>query len=100
MYAKFSLTRGAELAEKLNLQVPTKSWHTMRDGLGDLASWLFLVSGLLDRMGMDFSLMAQQGVDEINLARGGSSSLMPHKRNSILAELLVILARFNAIQVS
>ena len=72
----------------------------MGDGLGDLASWLFLVSGLLDRMGMDFSLMAQQGVDEINLEGGGSSSSMLHKQNSILAEILVTLARFNAIQVS
>jgi 3-carboxy-cis,cis-muconate cycloisomerase len=94
------LTSGPELAEKLNLQAPTKSWHTMRDGLGELASWLSLVSGSFGKMGMDVSLMTQQGVDEINLAGGGSSSSMPHKQNSILAELLVTLARFNAIQVS
>lgn len=94
------LTKGPELAEKLNLQVPLKSWHTMSDGLGELASWLSLVSGSLGKIGMDVSLMAQQGVDEINLEGGGSSSSMPHKQNSILAEILVTLARFNAIQVS
>ena len=94
------LTKGLELAEKLNLQAPIKSWHTMRDGLGELASWLCLVSGSLGKIGMNVSLMAQQGVDEINLEGGGSSSSMPHKQNSILAEILVTLARFNAIQVS
>jgi len=44
--------------------------------------------------------MAQQGLDEIALADGGSSSAMPHKRNPVQAELLVTLARFNATQLA
>ena len=44
--------------------------------------------------------MSQQGIDEIRLSGGGSSSAMPHKQNPILAETLVTLARFNAVQVS
>ena len=51
----------------------------MRDGFGELASWLSLVSGSLGKMGMDISLMTQQGVDEMRLRGGGASSAMPHK---------------------
>ena len=44
--------------------------------------------------------MAQTGIDEIALASRGTSSAMPHKLNPIKAELLVTLARFNAVQVA
>ena len=94
------LSSGDALAARLGLVAPDKSWHAMRDGLGELASWLSLVSGSLGKLGTDISLMAQQGIDEISLVGGGSSSAMPHKKNPILAELLVTLARYNAIQVS
>jgi 3-carboxy-cis,cis-muconate cycloisomerase len=50
-------------------------------------------------MGMDISLMTQQGVDEMRLRGGGASSAMPHKQNPILAELLVTLSRYNAVQL-
>lgn len=50
-------------------------------------------------MGQDILLMSQQGIDEISLRSGGSSSAMQHKKNPVLAELLVTLARFNAVQV-
>ena len=64
-------TGGATLAAPLGLAVPDKSWHAMRDGFGELASWLSLVSGSLGKMGMDISLMTQQGVDEMRLRGGG-----------------------------
>jgi 3-carboxy-cis,cis-muconate cycloisomerase len=90
---------GAALAAQLGLAAPDKSWHAMRDGFAELASWLSLVSGSLGKMGMDISLMTQQGVDEMRLRAGGSSSAMPHKQNPILAELLVTLARYNSVQL-
>jgi 3-carboxy-cis,cis-muconate cycloisomerase len=92
-------TGGAALAAQLGLAAPDKSWHAMRDGFGELASWLSLVSGSLGKMGMDISLMTQQGVDEMRLRAGGSSSAMSHKQNPILAELLVTLARYNSVQL-
>lgn len=93
------INSGDALAAHLGLVAPTKSWHAMRDGLGELAGWLSMVSGSMGKLGMDISLMAQQGIDEISLAGGGSSSAMPHKQNPILAELLVTLARYNATQL-
>ena len=90
---------GAALAAQLGLAAPDKSWHAMRDGFGELASWLSLVSGSLGKIGIDISLMTQQGVDEMRLRGGGASSAMPHKQNPILAEVLVTLSRYNAAQL-
>jgi len=89
-----------EMATSLELGNPAKQWHTERDNLVDYANWLSLVTGTLGKMGQDFCLMAQQGIDDVVLTGGGSSSAMPHKQNPIAAETLVTLARFNAVQIS
>lgn len=88
------------VAAELGLLDNPKAWHAMRDGVGEFASVLSLISGTLGKIGQDVCLMAQQGIDEIALAGGGGSSAMPHKQNPVLAELLVTLARFNAVQLS
>ncbi len=90
----------AFVAKRLGLAKGAHSWHAARDGVGEFASLLSLVSGTTGKIGQDVCLMAQQGVDEIALSGGGSSSAMPHKQNPITAELLITLARFNAVQVS
>jgi 3-carboxy-cis,cis-muconate cycloisomerase len=74
-------------------------WQSQRDNLADFASWLSLVTGSLGKFGQDVALMAQSG-GEIALIGGGGSSAMPHKRNPVVAEVLVALARFNATQLS
>lgn len=89
-----------EMATSLGLGNPAKQWQTERDNLVDYANWLSLVTGTLGKMGQDICLMAQQGIDDVVLKGGGSSSAMPHKQNPIAAETLVTLARFNAVQVS
>jgi 3-carboxy-cis,cis-muconate cycloisomerase len=90
----------AHLANALGLGNPLTCWHATREGIADYASTLSLISGTLAKMGQDVALMAQQGIDEIHLTGTGTSSAMPHKQNPILAELLVTLGRFNAVQVS
>nr|WP_025029609.1 lyase family protein [Nitratireductor aquibiodomus] len=50
-------------------------------------------------MGQDIVLAAQSEVGEVELAAGGGSSAMPHKKNPVAAETLVALARFNAALV-
>ncbi|GAA3876974.1 3-carboxy-cis,cis-muconate cycloisomerase [Celeribacter arenosi] len=88
------------VAKELDLAATDKAWHAMRHGIAGYASFLSLITGTLGKMGLDVTLMAQQGIDEIALSGGGGSSAMPHKQNPISAELLVTLARFNAVQVS
>ncbi|SDR48376.1 3-carboxy-cis,cis-muconate cycloisomerase [Pseudovibrio sp. Tun.PSC04-5.I4] len=90
----------SQMAQELGLGVPDRSWHTQRDGLAEFAGVLSMISGNLGKIGTDIALMAQQGIDEVKLRGGGSSSAMPHKQNPIKAELLVTLARYNAAQVS
>ncbi|RWR07362.1 3-carboxy-cis,cis-muconate cycloisomerase [Paenirhodobacter populi] len=90
----------AEVAAALDLVPAPRAWHAMRDGVAEFAAFLSLVTGTLGKMGQDVALMAQQGISEIALSGGGGSSAMPHKQNPVLAELLVTLARFNAVQVS
>jgi 3-carboxy-cis,cis-muconate cycloisomerase len=86
------------LASALGLaDVP--QWQSQRDRLADFAGILSLVTGSLGKMGQDVALLAQMGA-EIKLSGGGGSSAMAHKQNPVAAEVLVALARFNAVQVS
>ena len=86
----------ARLASALDLGVPAHSWHTQRDNLVELASWLALVSGTLGKIGTDLGFMAQNRVGEVSMEGGGGSSAMPFKSNPIGAEVLVALAHANA----
>ncbi|MER0239177.1 3-carboxy-cis,cis-muconate cycloisomerase [Fulvimarina sp. MAC8] len=88
------------VAASLGLSSTGKAWHAMRENLAAYAGFLSEVSGTLGKMGTDICLMAQQGIDEIALKGGGGSSAMPHKQNPVVAELLVTLGRFNAVQLS
>lgn len=86
------------LADRLQLQ-DAPQWQSQRDRLAELAGWLSSVTGSLGKLGQDVALMASNG-GEIALSGGGGSSAMPHKQNPVAAEMLVTLARFNAVQVS
>ncbi|MFC3167583.1 3-carboxy-cis,cis-muconate cycloisomerase [Paracoccus fontiphilus] len=90
----------ADVAGVLGLESPPRAWHPMRDGVAEFAGILSLITGTLGKMGQDVALMAQQGIGEIELSGGGTSSAMAHKQNPVLAELLVTLARFNAGQLA
>ena len=88
------------MAARLQLQVPDYVPHAARDRIAALGSWLSQVSGALGKIGQDVALMAQNEVGEIELAGSGGSSAMAHKHNPVLAEVLVSLARYNAVLVS
>jgi len=90
----------ARLAQSLGLADPGGSWHTDRSRIADIAHWLSKVSGSLGKIGQDVVLMAQNEVGEATIDAGGLSSAMPHKKNPVLAEILVTLARYNAGQLS
>jgi 3-carboxy-cis,cis-muconate cycloisomerase len=88
------------LAGHLGLQVAAYVPHAARDRIVDLGNWLAKVTGGLGKIGQDVALMAQNEIGEIALGGGGGSSAMPHKQNPVRAEVLVSLARFNAVQLS
>jgi len=88
----------ASLAQALGL-TDEPQWQSQRGRIAELAGLLSMISGSLGKIGQDVALLAQAG-DEIELAGGGGSSAMPHKQNPVAAEMLVTLARFNAVQLS
>lgn len=90
----------AQMAGALGLSAPTYVPHAARGRIADLGNWMSLTTGALGKMGQDIALMAQNEMAEVALSGGGGSSAMPHKQNPVRAELLVTLARFNAVQVS
>ncbi len=81
------------LAGALNLGDPCGSWHSERDRLGTLASWITGAAMTLGKMGEDLIHLTQSGIDEITLAQVGGSSTMPQKSNPVLPSLLAALAR-------
>lgn len=84
------------MAAALGLGDPGRAWHTDRSAIGAYAALIAGMAASAGKMGADVALMAQQGIDEVRVAGGGSSSAMAHKANPILAELLVALARYSA----
>lgn len=88
------------LAGALGLSVPDYVPHAARDRIAALGGWLSQVTGALGKIGQDVALMAQNEIGEAALSGGGGSSAMAHKQNPVRAEVLVSLARFNAVQVA
>ncbi|WP_374829503.1 3-carboxy-cis,cis-muconate cycloisomerase [Paenochrobactrum pullorum] len=94
--------QAAALRERLSLLlelVDLPQWQSTRDIIADIAHAFVTLSGSLGKFGQDIAMMAQS-VEEIALSGGGASSAMPHKQNPVNAEILVSLARFNAVQIS
>jgi 3-carboxy-cis,cis-muconate cycloisomerase len=85
-----------ELAAELGLGAPELPWHTQRDGIVELGSWLGLLTGSLGKLAQDVILLCQSEVAELAEAapgqRGGSSS-MPQKNNPMRSEQILAAAR-------
>jgi len=86
----------AELADQLQLPVPSLPWHTVRLRPARIASALGATLGVTGKIGRDVMLLAQTEVAEVieggGPGRGGSSTL-PHKRNPVGAIGLVACAQ-------
>lgn len=95
--AKAAEVRKSLASELLLIDAP--QWQSQRDRLAEFAGILTLISGSLGKFGQDVALLAEMG-GEMELAGGGGSSAMAHKQNPVAAEVLVSLARFNAVQLS
>jgi 3-carboxy-cis,cis-muconate cycloisomerase len=83
---KGALETQAGLMQELGLAQPLIAWHTVRDTIAEVGTFLGLVGGTLGKLSMDVKLLMQTEVGEVYepYAHGrGSSSTMPQKRNPI-----------------
>ena len=83
---KGAMETQAGLCAELGLAQPVIAWHTVRDTIAEVGTFLGLVGGTLGKLSMDVKLMMQTEVAEVYepFAHGrGSSSTMPQKRNPI-----------------
>jgi 3-carboxy-cis,cis-muconate cycloisomerase len=80
------------LAEALQLSLPTVPWHSHRDRVAEVATFLGLLSGSLGKIARDIVLHNQTEVAELfePAAEGrGGSSTMPHKRNPVTCAVVL-----------
>jgi 3-carboxy-cis,cis-muconate cycloisomerase len=87
----------SSLAARLEL-ADEPQWQNQRGVIVEFGNLLSQLTGSLGKFGQDVALLAEVG-KEIQLTGGGGSSAMAHKQNPVAAEVLVALARFNAVQV-
>ncbi len=84
------------LCEALGLAPPVISWHTARDGVAAFACVLGLIAATLGKLGQEVASLQRTEIAEVEepYAPGkGASSTMPQKRNPILCESLIAIAR-------
>ena len=92
-----------ELARRLELGDPAISWHTHRDTLCEFITFLGLLTGTLAKIATDIMMLAQTEVAEVHepAASGrGISSTMPHKRNPVLSQQIIVATRLVRAQVA
>jgi len=99
--------RGLELvkafASRLKLNALLLPWHNQRDGIAECAAWLAGVSGSLGKVAEDIKILSYTEIAEVSetqFSDGGMSSSMPHKKNPVISEAVVALARLNASLLS
>lgn len=81
-----------ELAGRLGLADPGRSWHTERTPVLAVASAAATVIAALGRIAGDATFLSREEVGEVRLAGGGGSSAMPHKQNPVDAVAITAAA--------
>jgi adenylosuccinate lyase len=84
------------LMQILGLGTPVITWHTARDNLAEFAGWTALVCASLGKMALEIIELERTELAEVEEpwteGKVGSST-MPHKRNPMLCEAILALAR-------
>ena len=91
--------RGFEVQEKtlaeLGLGVPETCWHSSRDRIAETATLCAMLAGTAARIGREIYNLSKTEVRELGEPSAGKigSSTMPHKRNPIHSEWVMVLER-------
>lgn len=84
------------LMDELGLRVPPIAWHTSRDGIAEFANVLCMLAALMGRIAHEIIDLQKQEFGELEepfeMGKVGSST-MPQKRNPMLCETVLTLAR-------
>ncbi|MBE1464271.1 3-carboxy-cis,cis-muconate cycloisomerase [Kibdelosporangium phytohabitans] len=80
-------------AAELGLDEPVIPWHTNRTRMGELAGAFGVLGGVLGKIALDVTLLAQTEVGEVAESSGGGSSTMPHKQNPVRSVLITAATR-------
>ncbi len=93
---EFGLQIQEGMMKRLGLGVPVISWHSARDNLAEFASTLSLIAATMGKIAHEIINLQRTEIAEIeepfNEGKVGSST-MPHKRNPMLCEAILALAR-------
>jgi 3-carboxy-cis,cis-muconate cycloisomerase len=90
--AAFADALVAAFAAETGLAEQVIPWHTLRVPFADLGATLALVTGALGKLALDVQNLSRTEVAEVvePAATGrGASSAMPHKRNPVLATMIL-----------
>ncbi|MBL8160957.1 MAG: adenylosuccinate lyase [Anaerolineae bacterium] len=91
----------AKLMEELGLNVPPIAWHTARDHLAEFTSLLSMITATLGKISHEIILLQKSEFGEVEepFEHGKvGSSTMPQKRNPMLCEAILTLARLTRVQ--
>ena len=98
---EWGLEINARLMQELGLNVPEIAWHTSRDNFAELTSILAMICATLGKIAheiIDLQKLEFGEVEEpFEMGKVGSST-MPQKRNPMLCEAILALARLARIQ--
>jgi len=89
-----------DMSITLDLTPAKHVWHTDRRPVTSIAFWFSQVSTVMGKISLDVLLMVQSDVGEVSLKGGGSSSAMQHKKNPVLAEVILAQAGYCHTQFS
>lgn len=94
-------TKGREVAAKtmarLGLSVATTPWHTSRDNIAEISSCFTMLNATTAKIANEIFQLGKSEVLELRepapAGKSSGSSTMPHKRNPVLCERIVVMSR-------
>ena len=83
-----------ETMKILNLQDDVGAWHTCRDNMAEMASFCSIMAGTMAKIANEIFQLGKTEFMELRepAPSGMSSSAMPHKRNPVLCQRLIVLS--------